>query len=90
MTALQNSRENHQAIFSRFAMTCQGIVSPVSQPFGAAALCRWLPAMPYAETSLLDAQSQRRLKELIDRGFSHPSSFIAEGPERPLRVGKAY
>ncbi|APD47308.1 hypothetical protein KQ302_01055 [Synechococcus sp. CS-602] len=89
MTALQNPEAIRH--FQSLCDACQGLVSRYHSP---SELRLYADGYLHAlrRTSVLDAQSQRRLEELIDRWILDPSSFI--GPEGGLNAlyesGRAY
>jgi len=89
MTALQNPEAIRH--FQSLCDACQGLVSRYHSP---SELRLYADGYLHAlrRTSVLDAQSQRRLEELIDRWILDPSSFI--GPEGAVNAlyesGRAY
>ena len=79
MTALQNPEAIRH--FQSICDACQDLVSRYHSP---SELRLYADGYLHAlrRTAVLDAQSQRRLEELIDRWILDPSGFI--GPEGDL------
>jgi hypothetical protein len=79
MTALQNPEAIRH--FQSICDACQDLVSRYHSP---SELRLYADGYLHAlrRTAILDAQSQRRLEELIDRWILDPSGFI--GPEGDL------